>query len=225
MGDLGRKAILGLAQLTVVLAILLFALAGTFDFWRAWLFLGVFVGSAAAITLYLWANDRALLKRRVKAGPGAERERSQNVIQILASLAFIGIVAFPALDRRFGWSTVPLAIAIFGDFLVVLGFLIVFFAFRANTFSAGTIEVESGQTVISSGPYALVRHPMYAGALVMLAGTPLALGSWWGLLMLVPMKLIILWRLLAEERYLAKSLPGYAEYCQKVRYRLAPLIW
>jgi protein-S-isoprenylcysteine O-methyltransferase Ste14 len=225
MGDLGRKAILGLAQLTIVLASLLFALAGTFDFWQAWLFLVVFVGSAAAITVYLWANDPALLKRRVKAGPGAERERSQNVIQILASLAFIGIVAFPALDRRFGWSTVRPAIVLFGDFLVALGFLIVFLTFRANTFSAGTIEIESGQTVISSGPYAFVRHPMYAGALIMLAGTPLALGSWWGLLMLVPMKLIILWRLLDEERYLTKNLSGYAEYCEKVRYRLAPLIW
>jgi protein-S-isoprenylcysteine O-methyltransferase Ste14 len=115
--------------------------------------------------------------------------------------------------------------SIAGDVLVTLGFLIVFLVFKENTFTAATIEVVSDQTVISTGPYAIVRHPMYSGALVMLLGTPLALGSWWGLLMFVPMVFTIAWRALDEERVLLTNLRGYEEYCQMVRYRLVPHVW
>ena len=116
-------------------------------------------------------------------------------------------------------------IVIVGDVLVALGFFIVFLVFRENSYTAATIEVAADQQVISTGPYALVRHPMYAGALVMLFGTPLGLGSWWGLLMFVAMTAVIVMRLLAEERFLGQKLPGYTQYCQKVRYRLIPFIW
>lgn len=212
-------------QLVLVLGLLLFAPARTFAFPAAWIYLSVFTLSAAVVTTYLWAYDRELLERRVRAGPHAEEEKTQKRIQIVASFAFIGTLVLPSLDYRFGWSDVGVSVRIAGDVLVVLGFAVIFAVFRANTFSAATIEVASDQRVISTGPYATVRHPMYAGALMMLFATPLALGSWWGLLMFVPMTLTIAWRLLEEEKFLTAKLPGYAAYCHAVRYRLLPFIW
>jgi protein-S-isoprenylcysteine O-methyltransferase Ste14 len=225
MNDLARKSILGFAQLIMGLGVLLFAPAWTLDFWQAWVYLFIFAASAALITEYLWNKDRALLERRVKAGPTAEREKSQKYIQLFAAIAFIGIMILPSLDHRFAWSDVPLSVTIVGDVLVAFGFLIIFLVFKENTFTAATIEVTANQQVISTGPYALVRHPMYAGALVMLFGTPIALGSWWGLLVFVLLTLVIIWRLIDEERLLSQSLPGYLDYKQKVRYRLVPFVW
>ena len=166
-----------------------------------------------------------LLQRRIDAGPGAEGEKIQKLIQLLASVVFIGTMILPSLDHRFSWSAVPLPIVVAGDILTVLGFIIVFLVFNENTFTAAAIEVVPGQMVISTGPYAIVRHPMYAGALVMLLGTPLALGSWWGLSMFVLMLLVIAWRALEEERFLLKNLSGYTGYCHVVRYRLVPFVW
>jgi protein-S-isoprenylcysteine O-methyltransferase Ste14 len=225
MQDLNKKALGGLLRFLVTLAALLFLAAWTFDYWQAWIFLAVFSGSALAITLYLMKNDPDLLERRMQAGPGAEKQKSQKIIQAVAMLAFVAVMVLPAIDHRFAWSTVPAYVAIGGDILVALGFLVIFFVFRENTFTSGVIEVAPGQKVISTGPYALVRHPMYSGALIMLAGVPLALGSWWGLAVVVLMALVIIRRLLDEERFLAANLPGYPEYQEQVRYRLAPLIW
>lgn len=225
MNNLKRKTILGFAQLIFMLGVALFAPAWTLDFWQGWVYLFVFAGSAALITVYLWKRDPKLLERRVNAGPGAEKEKSQNVIQLVAAVAFIGLLVLPSLDHRFSWSEVPLLIVIAGDVLVALGFFIVFIVFRENTFTAGIIEVVADQKVISTGPYAKVRHPMYSGGLVLLFGTPLALGSWWGLIMFIPIALAIVWRLLEEEKFLSKHLPGYSEYCQKVRYRLVPFVF
>lgn len=137
----------------------------------------------------------------------------------------MAIYVLSALDHRFEWSNIPLFIVIVGDILVALGFFFVFLVFRENTFTAATIEVAVDQEVITTGPYALVRHPMYVSALIMLFGTPLALGSWWGLLTLIPMTLLIVLRSLDEERFLFENLKGYREYCQKVRFRLIPLVW
>jgi protein-S-isoprenylcysteine O-methyltransferase Ste14 len=188
-------------------------------------YLSIFVASSALITAYLWKKDRKLLERRLNAGPGAEKEGSQKVIQWLASLAFMGAMILPSLDHRFSWSTVPLPITITGDGLVALGFLIVFLVFKVNTFTAATIAVTLDHQVISTGPYGAVRHPMYSGALVMLLGTPLALGSLWGLAMLIPMIFTIAWRARDEERFLREHLSGYAQYCRTVRYRLVPFVW
>jgi len=223
--NLANKTILGFMQLVTVLAILLLAPAGTFGYRQAWVYLFVFAVSSALITGYLWKNDPKLLERRLKAGPGAEEDRSQKLIQLLASFAFIGAMVLPSLDHRFSWSSVPLPVVVGGDVLVALGFLIIFLVFKENTFTAATIEVAPDQRVISTGPYAIVRHPMYSGALVMLLGTPLALGSWWGLLMFVPMMLTIAWRAIDEERLLLRDLRGYKEYCRIVRYRFMPFVW
>ena len=225
MDDLARKTIVGFVQFIGALGILLFVPAWTLDFWQAWIYLFVFAVSVALITLYLWKKDPKLLERRVNVGPGAEKEKSQKRIQTFAAAAFIGMFVLPALDRCFSWSKVPFSAVIVGDSLVALGFFIVFVVFKENTYSAGTIEVAADQKVISTGPYALVRHPMYSGALVMLFGTPLALGSWWGLMMFIPMTLVIVWRLLDEEKFLLRNLQGYAEYSEKVRSRLLPFVW
>jgi protein-S-isoprenylcysteine O-methyltransferase Ste14 len=143
----------------------------------------------------------------------------------LTSLGFIALLVVPALDRRFGWSSVPFCVVVAGDVLVAIGLYVVCLVYRANTFSSATIEVAVGQKVIATGPYAVVRHPMYASASLYMFGTPLALGSYWGFLALAVMMPFLIWRLVAEEKVLARDLPGYTEYQQRVRHRLVPLIW
>jgi protein-S-isoprenylcysteine O-methyltransferase Ste14 len=222
---LANKAFFGIAQLIAVLAILLFAPAGTLRFWQAWAYLLVFGTSSALITTYLWKKDKRLLQRRIDAGPRAEKEHRQKLIQLLASVVFLATIALPSLDHHFLWSSVSVPVVIAGDIVAALGFLIVLLVFRENTFAAATIGVTADQTIVTTGPYALVRHPMYSGALVLLFGTPLALGSWWGLLMFIPMVFIIGWRARDEERLLLKYLSGYATYCRIVRHRLIPFAW
>jgi protein-S-isoprenylcysteine O-methyltransferase Ste14 len=216
------KALLGFFFLAVAVSILLFVAAGTLDYWQGWLFLAVFMGASLLIMLYLAKHDPALLRRRLAGGPMLEKERQQKIIMVFVSIGFVGLLVVSALDHRFGWSSAPPAVVILGNVLVVIGFVAQFFAFRENTFAAATIEVAQDQRVISTGPYALVRHPQYAGAFFYLAGMPLALGSYWGLLLLVPTMAAIVWRLFDEERLLARRLPGYAEYQRAVRWRLLP---
>ncbi len=219
------KAALGLANLVVVLALFLFAPAGTVRWLQGWLLLGLFSGSSLAITVHLAHKDPALLRRRTQAGPFAEKERTQKVIQGLASISFLSTVIVPALDHRFGWSHTPWPVIAVGDALVLLAFLVVFLVFRENTFSSSVIEVAAEQRVIDSGPYAIVRHPMYAGALILVAGIPMALGSVVGVATFPPFVAIIVWRLLDEERFLVGHLPGYGAYCERTRRRLVPGIW
>jgi protein-S-isoprenylcysteine O-methyltransferase Ste14 len=215
----------GFAFLFAVMAAVVFGAAGAVAYWQGWVMLATFFGCAAAITLWLWFKDKALLERRVKAGPGSEADAAQNIIQGFAGIVFLATLGVPALDHRLGWSHAPAAVEIAGDALVVLGFAIVFLVFRENTFTAGTIQVTEGQRVIDTGPYALVRHPMYGGALLLFVGMPLALGSWWGLLVGALIVPVLGWRLLREEAFLAQHLPGYDAYRSRVRYRLAPLLW
>jgi protein-S-isoprenylcysteine O-methyltransferase Ste14 len=216
---------LGFAALLAVMGLAIFVPAGEVDFWQGWVLLGVFGGASGLITAWLWRHDKALLERRVKAGPGAESEPGQNAIQGLASIVFLSVLAVPGLDHRFGWSHVPLGMVLVGDALTAIGFLVVFLVFRQNTFTAGTIEVAEGQRVIDTGPYAVFRHPMYSGALVMFVGMPLALGSWWDLLASAGLLPVLVMRLLSEERFLTAHLDGYADYLGRVRQRLVPLIW
>ncbi len=222
MKNLNTKAWLGAIFLAVVMALLLFVPAGTVQYWQAWAYLGVFFGASFLITLYLMKKDPALLKRRLSAGPMAEKEKPQKIIMLLASIGFIASLVVPALNHRFLWSTVPLYAVIAGDILTMLCFYIDFLVFKSNPFTSAIIEISENQKVISTGPYALVRHPMYAGGLLLFIGTPLALGSFWGLFAFVAVLPALIWRLLDEEKFLAKNLPGYVEYCAKVRWRLIP---
>jgi protein-S-isoprenylcysteine O-methyltransferase Ste14 len=219
------NALVGLAFLLGVLAAALFGAAGTWHYWQAWAFLATFAAATLAITIFLAVRDPALLARRTKAGPLAEPTHAQQVIQSVASLAFVAVFVVAGLDRRWGWSHVPDALAIAGDALVVVGLAIVGLVFRANTYTSATVQVERQQVVISTGPYGVVRHPMYAGAFVMLLGLPLALASWCSAPALVPLFAAIVVRLFAEERVLLHELAGYADYRGKVRYRLVPRVW
>jgi len=170
-------------------------------------------------------NDPKLLERRVKAGPVAEKEISQKIIQSIAQGAFILMFIIPALDFRFGWSYVPISISVFGDALVVVGLFIVFLVFKENSYTSAIIDIGKNQKVITTGPYHIVRHPMYSGAVIMLLGIPLALGSWWGLFACVPIFAVIVARFLDEEKFLIKNLEGYKEYLYKTHFRLIPFLW
>ncbi len=225
MNILHKKAFGGLLILFLAMASLLFIPAWTLDYWQAWTFLAVYFAWSLAITLYLMKKDPKLLQRRMSGGPWAEKEPVQKIIMSVASLGFIGLLVIPAFDHRFAWSSMPPYVALAGDGLVVLGWLAIYFVFRENTFSSATIELAPDQRVISTGPYALVRHPMYAGGLVMLLGIPIALGSWWGVLIVIAITPALIWRLFDEEKFLARNLPDYVEYQNKVSYRLIPMVW
>jgi protein-S-isoprenylcysteine O-methyltransferase Ste14 len=223
--DLRARAWLALAILAVVMGLLLFVPAGTLHYWQAWVFLTIFFAAAALTTVDLMRRDPALLERRMSGGPTAEKRPAQRVIMFFTSAGFIGLLIVPALDYRFGWSALPLAIVLLGDALLAIGFYFIFLVYRANTYTSATIEVAEGQQVISTGPYAIVRHPMYASGLLYLVGMPLALGSYWGLAPFAGILPFLIWRLLDEEKFLDRSLAGYTEYRTKVRYRLIPGIW
>ena len=214
-----------MAIFLVVLALMIFLPAWTLDYWQGWLHWIVFSGATIWISAYFLKHDPELARRRLNAGAAAETETSQKIIQGFTSLFVIALFVVSAFDYGRGGSHVPAALSIAANAAVLLGFYIMFETFRANTFAASTIQVEREQHVISSGPYAVVRHPMYAGALPMFLAVPIALGSWWGL---VPAALLggaIVARLLDEERILRQRLPGYEQYCRDVRYRLIPAVW
>ncbi len=225
MKNLYTKMWVSLVALTVVMGLLLFVPAGTIQYWQAWVYLAIFMGGSVLISLYLIEKDPELLRRRMRGGPTAEKETTQKIIMLFASIGFIALLVVPALDYRFGWSVVPLSVVTTGDILVAIGFYFIFLVYKENTFTSATIEVAKNQKVISTGPYALVRHPMYASALLYLIGTPLALGSYWGLLALAFMMSFLIWRLVDEEKFLAKNLPGYREYQKKVQHHLVPYVW
>jgi len=225
MASLKARAWLGLGFLAVVMSLAIFLPAGTVRYWQAWIYLTLFFGLSAVLTLDLIRRDPALLERRLKGGPTAEPRPLQRVIMLGASVGFIGLLVVPALDFRFTWSSVPLGAIVLGYVMFVVGFGFIGRVYRENTYTSATIQVAEGQRVISTGPYAVVRHPMYASALVYLMGTPLALGSYWGLLAVVFMVPFLLWRLVDEESVLVRELPGYREYQQRVPYRLVPYIW
>jgi protein-S-isoprenylcysteine O-methyltransferase Ste14 len=223
--DSNKRAFAGFSFLLIVMAALLFVPAWTGSYWQAWTFLAVFGASAFAITLYLMARDPELLERRVHAGPMAEKETSQKIIQTITAIGFCAVLVVSALDHRFARTRLPAYVSLAGDALVALAFLTIFFVYKENTFASATIELASEQKVISTGLYKLVRHPMYMGAFLLFVGMPLSLGSLWGLLVIALMLPALIWRLLDEENFLVKNLPGYAEYQNTVRHRLVPFLW
>jgi protein-S-isoprenylcysteine O-methyltransferase Ste14 len=225
MNPLYRKLIRSSVIGTLVLAALIFVPAGTLHYWQGWAYLVVFVACSAAYTLYLAKYDPALLKRRTEGGVSYERELTQKVVMVLLNAAFLLLVVLSPLDVRFGWSNLPWYVCVLGDGLAVASFYIFYLVSKVNTFAAANIRVEQGQTVIATGMYGLVRHPMYFGALFLFIGTPLALGSWWTLFLLFALVPILVVRILNEEEVLERDLPGYPDYRAKVRTRLVPFVW
>ncbi len=209
----------------LVFGLVIFVPAGTLAYWQGWAFIAVFSVSTTIIGLYLALKDPALLERRVRAGPAAETRPAQKIIITLSFVFFLLLMAVSALDYRFGWSRVPVWVSIVGDALVALGLMVDLRVFKENSYGASTIQRMEGQKVITTGPYALVRHPMYVGVLIMVVGVPLALGSWWSLLTVLAGIAILVLRILDEERMLRDQLAGYAAYAREVRYRLVPGLW
>ncbi|MFJ1267435.1 isoprenylcysteine carboxylmethyltransferase family protein [Legionella lytica] len=209
----------------VILLLLLFIPAGTLNYWQGWVYTLVFLTASSAYTLYLAKHDPALLKRRTEAGVSYEKELAQKIIISLLFVICIALVILSSLDVRFAWSHMPWYFSMLGNLLVVISFYIFYLVSKVNTYAAANIRVEEGQQVISSGLYGHVRHPMYLGALFLFVGTPVALGSWWALLLMPILFVVLVARILNEESVLVRDLPGYPEYQKKVRYRLIPLIW
>ncbi len=225
LNSLNKTAFLELVLLLAAMGALIFLPAWTVDYWQAWVFLALFGVWAAVTTLYLMKRDPQLLARRLKGGPTAEKERSERIIQTITSIGFIAMLVVSALDHRFAWSGLSAYVCVSGDVLLSVGFLIIFLVYRENTFASATIELAPEQKVISTGLYALVRHPMYLGGLFFFVGIPNSLDSWWGLLVFLVMVPALIWRIFDEERFLTKNLSGYEEYCSRVKYRLFPHIW
>jgi protein-S-isoprenylcysteine O-methyltransferase Ste14 len=220
-----KKALAGLCRSLVVIAALFFVPAWSLHFWQAWIYLAIMAVSSAAIILYLARHDNALIGRRLKAGPIAEKEKSQKIIQTITSVFGVILYLVPGFDNRWQWSHVPTLLVILGDIGVVLGFYIMFLVFRENTYSSSIVEVAKDQQVVSTGPYATVRHPMYVGAILLFLATPLALGSYWAFIPAIILSVMIAVRLADEEKFLAANLPGYDTYRLRVRYRLMPGLW
>ena len=210
-----------LALSFVFIGVALFLSAGSIRYWQAWIFIGVGVVSSIPLTLYI-ASDPILLENRTKAGPAAEQRSAQKVIVWVIGLSAIATFVVPGLDHRFGWSRAPTWLCIAGDLLVLLSMWMVYRVFRENSFGSATVEIGKDQKVISTGPYAVVRNPMYSSAVVYFTGMTLALGSYWGLIPVMLTVLGLVWRLLDEEDFLSGNLPGYMEYRAKVRWHLIP---
>ena len=225
MNNLLGKSLAGFLMLLIALGAFIFLPAWSFNYFQAWIFLLTFAVSVLLITLYLFKRDPKLLERRLKAGATAEKEKSQKTIQALANVFFCLVFIIAGFDYRFHWSDIPLLISLIADIFVILGLYIVFLVFKENTYTSAIIEVHKDQKVISTGPYRFVRHPMYSGAILMMIFSPIALGSYWAVLCVLPLIVTIIMRLLDEEKFLSKNLSGYHEYCQKVHYHLIPLIW
>ncbi|OBH16285.1 methyltransferase family protein [Mycolicibacter sinensis] len=215
------SALLGL----IAFGVLLFAPAGTLHYWQAWVFLAVFALSTWIPSVYLMRTNPAALDRRMRVGPLAETRPLQRIVITAIFICFPALFVISALDHRFGWTTVPTPVCLLGDVLVAAGLVLAMAVIVQNGYAAANVTVEAGQTLVSTGLYGLVRHPMYTGNVLLMAGVPLSLGSYWGLVLLLPGMALLMLRILDEEQLLTQELTGYREYTERVRYRLLPYLW
>jgi len=217
-----RGIVIRLAGLAVVIGLVLFLPAGTVRYWPGWAYCAVLAVPMTVVVAYFLNHDPAFLERRFRH---REKEPVQKAVVVLATGLFVAGFVVPALDFRYGWSAVPVWVIAAADALVLLSYGFVFLVFRENSFASRVVEVEKRQRVVSTGPYAVVRHPMYLGVIVMYLATPVALGSWWGLPPMLSLPVALVIRLLNEEQVLVRELPGYARYLRRVRWRLIPGVW
>ncbi|MBU0532706.1 isoprenylcysteine carboxylmethyltransferase family protein [Candidatus Micrarchaeota archaeon] len=217
----GKVVVIFLLALIVVGAAL-FAPAGTLEYWQAWAYIGVLFIPVFFVVFYFLKNNPEFLERRMMM---KEKEAAQDLIVKVSAIIFIVAFLIPGFDQRFDWSDVPTEIVLIADGFVFLGYVIVFLVFKENEYAGRTIQVEKNQKVISTGPYSIVRHPMYVGVLVMYLATPIALGSYVAVPLFMLLIPIIILRILNEEEVLRRDLSGYKEYCKKTKYRLLPFIW
>lgn len=222
MFQLKKRILIRLVMFPIFLWVFILLPAGSFKLWEVWTYFIVILIPMLFVLKFFLIRSPELLERRLKL---KENEKNQKIIILISTLLFLVGFIISGLDHRFNWSDINKYIVIVADIVVFSGYMIVFFALKENEYASHIIEVTKGQKVISTGPYSVVRHPMYSGAILMFLSTPIALGS---LLAMAPFVLLaasIVFRMLAEEKYLSQKLTGYKKYCKKVRYRLIPFIW
>lgn len=219
------RTLISAAAGLLVFGALLFLPAGTLGYWQAWVFLAVFTVSTMVPSLYLAIARPDVLARRMRAGPAAETRPAQRWAITLTMTVFVSLLVFSALDHRFGWSNAPLWSVAAGNLAVLVGMTITQVVVLQNSFAGANIRVEAGQSLVSTGLYGIVRHPMYTGGLILMAGMPLALGSCWGVLLSVAALPALVLRIRDEEAMLGSQLTGYPQYTRQVRYRLVPYLW
>jgi protein-S-isoprenylcysteine O-methyltransferase Ste14 len=224
MKTIGKSTVSAVVGL-LAFGLMVFLPAGTFHYWQAWVFITVFALSTWIPSGYLLRTNPAALERRMHAGPGPETRPLQKIVISIAFASLAAMIVVSAFDHRFGWSTVPAPISVIGDVLVAVGLGIAMLVVIQNGYAAANITVESDQSLVSTGLYGLVRHPMYTGNVIMMIGIPLALGSYWGLVFVIPGLIVLALRIRDEEGLLEQELPGYGDYERQVRYRLAPYVW
>jgi len=218
----GKKISLIAVIAVLVYCILIFVPAGTFDYWQAWAYLAVIFIPAMLVIAYFFKKDPEFLERRMRY---QEKEKPQQLIQKAAGFIFFIGLLIPGLDHRFGWSNVPVDAVIAADIIVFMGYVLCFLAFKENRYASRTVGIDKGQTVVTTGPYAIIRHPMYLGAIFLWVLTPVALGSYWALPLFLLLPIAMFYRIKNEEGLLLKELPGYREYCRKTRHKLIPYVW
>lgn len=221
-GQLAGKAVTRLLFAVAVLSVMVFVPAGTVTYWEAWAFMAVLFVPMTFVLVYLLVNDPELLERRMRT---KEKDAQQSLIVKTGSVFYALTFLVPGFDRRFDVSHVPTAAVIVADVFVLLGYSLFVRVLRENSYASRVVEVERGQRVVTTGPYAIVRHPMYLGVLVMFLSTPVALGSWWGVIAALPLVAVLVARIRNEEQRLVTELDGYREYSRVTRFRLIPGVW
>lgn len=220
--DLAMKALVRFVPGIAIFVAVLFLPAGTLVYWEAWVYLAILFIPMIFVLVHLIRNNPELLERRLRM---REKEAQQRLIIKISYLYFFTAFLLPGFDRRYGWSSVPAAVVIVADLVVLLGYGVFVLVLRENRYASRVIEVEQQQEVITTGPYAWVRHPMYLGVLLMYVASPLALGSYWGIIPTVLLIVLLVARIRNEESVLLSQLEGYREYAAQTRYRLFPGIW
>lgn len=219
---LKRKAFLLFLSSLLVIGLMLFLPAGSLNYWQGWLFIAILFIPCIFVAFYFFKHDPGLLERRLKF---KEKEVQQKLlIKISIFVFFIGFL-IPGFDYRYHWSNVSVFLVIISAIIVLIGYSIVFFVFKENSFTSRTVEVYKKQKLVSTGPYSIIRHPMYLGVILMYISMPLTLGSYYALIFSIPMIFVIIFRTLNEEKVLARDLKGYKQYMKKVKYRIIPYLW
>ena len=222
LNTLIKKVILRFGMFIVIMGLLFFLPAGTLRYWEAWVYMAILVTPMIIFLFYIIKHDPDLLERRMRT---KEKETEQKTITKIGSFIFILIYLIPGFDQRYGWSSVPVEIIIIADIIVLGGYLLFVRVLLENSYASRIVEVERQQKVITTGPYKIVRHPMYSAVLLMYSFGPLALGSYWAMIGSVLLILILIARINNEEKVLSRELEGYQNYLDKTKYRLVPGIW
>ena len=222
MKALKKTAIIRCLSMLIVLGLTFFLTAWNLMYWEGWAYIFVLGAPMVIFGMYLFKNDPKLLERRMRT---KEKHREQKIVIKLSLLSLPTTFILPGLDKRFGWSKVSIIIEIIAFVLVLVGYVMTIFVLKANSYASRVVEVEKDQKVISSGPYAIVRHPMYSSIIILYFFSPIALGSYWALIPASIYLITLIFRIFGEEKVLLEELEGYREYTKKVKYRLIPGIW